>query len=86
MARIGVTSAALNLSSRVRVSLFAVDEAHCISEWGHNFRPDYLKLASFAKVIGAERVLALTATATPRVLEDICDVNRRGTDRRRRRG
>ncbi|MEE8525368.1 MAG: RecQ family ATP-dependent DNA helicase [Thermoanaerobaculia bacterium] len=57
---------------RLKVALFAVDEAHCISEWGHNFRPDYLKLAGFAKLCGAERVLALTATATPRVLEDIC--------------
>jgi len=57
---------------RVRVSLFAVDEAHCISEWGHNFRPDYLKLAQFAKLFHAERVLALTATATPQVLKDIC--------------
>lgn len=57
--------------ARVRVSLFAVDEAHCISEWGHNFRPDYLKLAGFARQIGAERTLALTATATPPVLEDI---------------
>ena len=57
---------------RVQLSLFAVDEAHCISEWGHNFRPDYLKLAGFAQRYGAERVLALTATATPRVLDDIC--------------
>jgi ATP-dependent DNA helicase RecQ len=57
---------------RVRVSLFAVDEAHCISEWGHNFRPDYLKLAHFAKLCRAERTLALTATATPQVLADIC--------------
>ena len=57
---------------QVRVSLFAVDEAHCISEWGHNFRPDYLKLAEFAKLCRAERVLALTATATERVLADIC--------------
>jgi ATP-dependent DNA helicase RecQ len=57
---------------RVRVSLFAVDEAHCISEWGHNFRPDYLKLARFAKHCGAERILALTATATEQVLADIC--------------
>jgi len=56
----------------VRISLFAVDEAHCISEWGHNFRPDYLKLAGFAREFGAERVLALTATATPPVLDDIC--------------
>ena len=57
---------------RVPVSLFAVDEAHCISEWGHNFRPDYLKLARFAKSCGAGCVLALTATATPNVLEDVC--------------
>ncbi len=57
---------------RLRVSLFAVDEAHCISEWGHNFRPDYLKLAHFARLCRAERVLALTATATPPVLADVC--------------
>lgn len=57
---------------RTRIGLFAVDEAHCISEWGHNFRPDYLKLAETVKEIGAERVLALTATATPSVVEDIC--------------
>ncbi len=57
---------------RIRVSLFAVDEAHCISEWGHNFRPDYLKLVEFAKLCHAERTLALTATATPAVLADIC--------------
>jgi ATP-dependent DNA helicase RecQ len=56
----------------VRVALFAVDEAHCISEWGHNFRPDYLKLAQFGRECGAERVLALTATATPQVLADVC--------------
>ncbi len=58
----------------LRIALFAVDEAHCLSEWGHNFRPDYLKLAAFARQIGAERILALTATATPRVLEDICRI------------
>ena len=58
--------------ARSRISLFAVDEAHCISEWGHNFRPDYLKLAGFAKRYRAERILALTATATPRVQDDIC--------------
>jgi ATP-dependent DNA helicase RecQ len=62
--------------SRVQVSLFAVDEAHCVSEWGHNFRPDYLKLAGYGKLCGAERTLALTATATPQVLDDI----RRGFD------
>jgi ATP-dependent DNA helicase RecQ len=62
----------LQLLGRVHVALFAVDEAHCISEWGHNFRPDYLKLAETAKEIGAERVLALTATATPQVVDDVC--------------
>ena len=55
------------------IALFAVDEAHCISEWGHNFRPDYLKLVQFAKVCGAERILALTATATESVRKDICE-------------
>ncbi len=58
--------------ARVRISLFAVDEAHCISEWGHNFRPDYLKLAERSRDLAAERVLALTATATPAVVVDIC--------------
>jgi ATP-dependent DNA helicase RecQ len=58
--------------ARAKIALFAVDEAHCISEWGHSFRPDYLKLARFAKTYRAERVLALTATATPQVLDDIC--------------
>ena len=56
---------------QTRIALFAVDEAHCISEWGHNFRPDYLKLAARARELGAERVLALTATATPAVVADI---------------
>jgi ATP-dependent DNA helicase RecQ len=54
-----------------KIALFAVDEAHCISEWGHNFRPDYLKLAARARELRAERVLALTATATPAVVADI---------------
>ncbi|TPX19052.1 uncharacterized protein E0L32_011296 [Thyridium curvatum] len=54
------------------VRLIAVDEAHCISEWGHSFRPDYLKVARFVQEIKAERVICLTATATPRVAEDIC--------------
>ncbi|MEH6649418.1 MAG: ATP-dependent DNA helicase RecQ [Motiliproteus sp.] len=56
---------------RVRIALMAVDEAHCISEWGHNFRPDYLKLAELAKTLRVERILALTATATPEVAADI---------------
>jgi ATP-dependent DNA helicase RecQ len=62
----------LAMLKRTRIALFAVDEAHCISEWGHNFRPDYLKLAQTARDMGAERVLALTATATPSVVKDIC--------------
>ena len=62
----------LALLGGLRISLFAVDEAHCISEWGHNFRPDYLKLAEIARTLRAERVLALTATATPTVVKDIC--------------
>lgn len=57
---------------RTKIALFAVDEAHCISEWGHNFRPDYLKLAETAREMDVERVLALTATATPAVVDDIC--------------
>lgn len=52
-------------------SLLAIDEAHCISEWGHNFRPDYLRLAALAKKLRIPRVLALTATATPAVAEQI---------------
>ncbi|KAL2255620.1 hypothetical protein VTK26DRAFT_2998 [Humicola hyalothermophila] len=54
------------------VRLLAVDEAHCISEWGHSFRPEYLKVARFAEEIKAERIVCLTATATPKVIEDIC--------------
>lgn len=53
------------------IRLLAVDEAHCISEWGHSFRPDYLKIARFAKEAQVERVVCLTATATPKVAEDI---------------
>lgn len=58
---------------RLKIAIFALDEAHCISEWGHNFRPDYLKLAQTARDVGAERILALTATATPKVVGDICE-------------
>ncbi|KAI8947586.1 ATP-dependent DNA helicase recQ [Xylaria longipes] len=54
------------------IRLVAVDEAHCISEWGHSFRPDYLKVARFVTEVKAERVICLTATATPRVAEDVC--------------
>ena len=60
-----------NHLKRVDISLLAVDEAHCISEWGHNFRPDYLKLSHFARELKISRILALTATATPAVAGDI---------------
>ncbi len=56
---------------RLPISLVAIDEAHCISEWGHNFRPDYLKLAKICRSLKIPRVLALTATATPKVVRDI---------------
>ncbi|MBK8094219.1 MAG: RecQ family ATP-dependent DNA helicase [Verrucomicrobiaceae bacterium] len=56
---------------RLRISMMAVDEAHCISEWGHNFRPEYLRLAHVARELGIRPVLALTATATPSVAADI---------------
>ena len=55
----------------VDVGLFVVDEAHCVSEWGHDFRPDYFRLADIAAGVGARSVMALTATATPRVADDI---------------
>ncbi len=57
---------------RVKISLLAIDEAHCISEWGHNFRPEYLRLARVAQELELRPVLALTATATPDVARDIC--------------
>jgi ATP-dependent DNA helicase RecQ len=55
----------------IPISLFAVDEAHCISTWGHDFRPDYLRLRSVIKSLGSVQTLALTATATPYVRSDI---------------
>ena len=54
-----------------KVSLFVIDEAHCVSQWGHDFRPDYLSLGSIAKRLGRPPILALTATATQEVQDDI---------------
>jgi RecQ family ATP-dependent DNA helicase len=56
---------------RVRVGLFVVDEAHCVTEWGHDFRPDYLRLHDAIEAVGRPPVMAATATATPRVAKEI---------------
>ena len=55
----------------VRISFYAVDEAHCISEWGHDFRPEYRRIRPIINEIGSRPVIALTATATPKVQHDI---------------
>lgn len=57
----------------INVSLFAIDEAHCISQWGHDFRPDYLRLKQIIQEIGRPQIIALTATATPYVRADIIE-------------
>jgi len=56
---------------QVSISLLVVDEAHCISEWGHNFRPDYLKLPQYRRDFNIQQTLLLTATATAKVIEDM---------------
>ncbi len=66
-------SLAGSVFSEVRPALLCVDEAHCISEWGHDFRPSYLRLGALRKPLGDPVVLALTATATPRVRADIVE-------------
>ncbi|MDQ6745828.1 MAG: RecQ family ATP-dependent DNA helicase, partial [Actinomycetota bacterium] len=56
---------------QARIGLFVVDEAHCVSQWGHDFRPDYFALADAARRVGAHTTMALTATATPEVAGDV---------------
>lgn len=56
------------------IQLLAIDEAHCISQWGHDFRPDYTRIGKFREWLGGVQTVALTATATPRVREDIVGV------------
>lgn len=55
----------------IRISFYAVDEAHCISEWGHDFRPEYRRIRPIIDIIGRSPIIALTATATPKVQHDI---------------
>jgi ATP-dependent DNA helicase RecQ len=61
----------LEAIKEVPIGLFVVDEAHCVSQWGHDFRPDYFRLADAARWLGAKALVASTATATPQVARDI---------------
>jgi len=61
----------LTLLQKVKISFFAIDEAHCISEWGHDFRPEYRRIKQIVDQIGNLPIIALTATATPKVQQDI---------------
>jgi len=61
----------IQLLKQIEISFYAVDEAHCISEWGHDFRPEYRKIHQIATDIGIAPIIALTATATPKVQHDI---------------
>jgi ATP-dependent DNA helicase RecQ len=61
----------VNFFKEINISFFAIDEAHCISEWGHDFRPEYRRLRPIIEQIGHVPIIALTATATPKVQQDI---------------
>jgi ATP-dependent DNA helicase RecQ len=67
------SAATAPLFERLQPALLCIDEAHCISEWGHDFRPAYLRLGNARRRLGDPPILALTATATPRVREDIAE-------------
>ncbi len=70
----------INILKQIKVSLFAIDEAHCISQWGHDFRPSYMRLSQVISSIGSPTVVALTATATPEVRDDIAKQLNLGDD------
>ena len=61
----------IDFFKNIEISFFAIDEAHCISEWGHDFRPEYRRLRTIIEAIGKVPIMALTATATPKVQQDI---------------
>lgn len=61
----------INLLKQIKISFYAIDEAHCISEWGHDFRPEYRRIREIVSQIGQAPIIALTATATPKVQSDI---------------
>ena len=61
----------VSLLREVKISFYAIDEAHCISEWGHDFRPEYRRIRTLVEQIGRAPIIALTATATPKVQSDI---------------
>ena len=61
----------IQLFKQLKISFYAIDEAHCISEWGHDFRPEYRRIRKLVNEIGKAPVIALTATATPKVQRDI---------------
>lgn len=61
----------ISLLREIKISFYAIDEAHCISEWGHDFRPEYRRIRSLIDDIGRRPIIALTATATPKVQSDI---------------
>lgn len=65
-----ILSDTLSLFSRIKVNLFAIDESHCISEWGHDFRPEYRRLNILKKKYPNIPIIALTATSTPKVMQD----------------
>ena len=67
------SSSFLDLIATRRIDLMAIDEAHCLSEWGHDFRPDYLRLPKVAQRLGRPPVMACTATATPQVAGEIAE-------------